>query len=333
MRCFGPSASSSNGAHATPGAVLRFAGCLTVLVSLPFAFTSTSQGLEVVVMTGVDTILPSGNGLNGPDAPHGAAGQNPDNVERWEWDGSDGGGENLGVLWFDIPDLALTDTTINSATLALHVDNEGDSGEAHRINVDWLSGPDGGDDVTFNNFPGGPGIVAGDNALLDVSFATGFLNAGTVYEVDVTADIQAWADGEPNYGWGFLPTAGNGTGITSFEHATNPVPTLTIDFTPPERAPDLDGDGDVDRDDFAILNGNMFAHLDGAVVAFEDGDINFDEAIDLLDFRQFKAAFPAAIGAAAGVPEPTTFSLVAALLVGICFFGRRLRSRGGRFNG
>lgn len=190
-----------------------------------------AHGVEIVVTSGVDTVLPSGSGLNGSDAPHGAAGQNPDGVERWEWDGDDGGGFNLGLLWFDIPAGAL-DAGVISATLSLHVDNEGDSGEFHRMTTDWLSGPDGGDNVTYNNIPGGPGITAGGNARSDVSFSTGFLNAGSVVDFDVTADVQAWAGGEPNYGWGVLPTAGNGTGITSFESTINPVPTLSITVIP-----------------------------------------------------------------------------------------------------
>ena len=51
---------------------------------------------------------------------------------------------------------------------------------------------------------------------------------GQVLFVDVTADVTAWANGAPNYGWGFLPLGNDGAGITSFENLDNPVPTLTL---------------------------------------------------------------------------------------------------------
>ncbi len=47
------------------------------------------------VTTGIDTVLAQ-SGLMGPDAAHGGA-------ATWEWDASDGGGANHGLIWFDIP--------------------------------------------------------------------------------------------------------------------------------------------------------------------------------------------------------------------------------------
>ena len=57
---------------------------------------------------------------------------------------------------------------------------------------------------------------------------TGVFATDVLYELDVTEDLVAWASGEPNYGWAFLPTGGDGNGITSFESVTDPVPTLTV---------------------------------------------------------------------------------------------------------
>ena len=135
------------------GFVLFCSLCLTV----------HTNGQSVVIDTGIDTTLAE-IGLNGPDLPHGEEGTNPDGVERWEFDGEDGGGVNQGLLWMDIPADALTGFS-GTATLALHVDNNGNAGAMHRMTTDWLSGADGGDEVTWNNIPGGPGIVPGGQML------------------------------------------------------------------------------------------------------------------------------------------------------------------------
>jgi hypothetical protein len=291
---------------------LAVAGCL-LLASRGFG--------QALVQSGVDTTLPSANGLNGADQPHGAKGSNPDGVERWEWDGSDGGGFNLGLIWFDIPASVLEAVAASpaaAATLALHGDNEGDSADVHRVTVDWLSGPDGGDNVTYNNMPGGPGIEAGVNAAAEPSLMTGFLDAGPVHEFDVTADVQLWAGGEPNYGWAFLPTAGNGTGITSFESEINPIPTLTIAGI--SASGDINGDGSVDTADYAILRENFNTSGQG----LSEGDLTFDGNVDLDDFLAFRDRFQAATPAAA-VPEPSSLVLLA--LAWPCIYGALRRRR------
>jgi hypothetical protein len=52
-------------------------------------------------------------------------------------------------------------------------------------------------------------------------------------DVDVTAAVQAWVNGEPNYGWAFLPTGSNGWDFASSENATIANrPALLVDFMP-----------------------------------------------------------------------------------------------------
>ncbi len=202
---------------------------LVALCALSWAaIAGSALGQTVVINTGIDTTLAE-SGLNGPDLPHGEAGTNPDGVERWEFDGADAGGVNIGLLWMDIPQDALANFT-GVATLALHIDNNGNAGNMHRMTVDWLSGPDGGNEVTWNNIPGGPGVTPGVNAEATPSamFPDTIGRQGQVIFVDVTADVAAWASGTPNYGWAFLPIGTDGTGITSFENLDNPVPTLTL---------------------------------------------------------------------------------------------------------
>jgi Concanavalin A-like lectin/glucanases superfamily len=77
----------------------------------------------------------------------------------------------------------------------------------------------------------------------------------------------------------------------------------------PELAPiapgDFNEDGVVDVTDFHILSDNL---AEGTT--FGQGDFNGDRIVDLDDFGAFKAAFHEGQGAVAGVPEPTTLTLV-----------------------
>jgi hypothetical protein len=268
----------------------------------------------VVVEEGIDTTL-AAYGLNGPDAPHGAEGTNPDGVERWEWDGADCpqghcgevGDENHGLLWFDIPQDVLSSFGDGQATLALYLDDAGNAGEMYRMTSDWLSGPDGGDEVTFNNIPGGPGVVPGQNteAESNVTFPDTISLPSrwwTVFEFDVSEDVKAWAAGSPNYGWGFVPVGVNGTGIASFEHVRNPVPALTLTFVPePLLLGDVNGDGDVnglDVDPFVeVVLGGPYQ---------QEADMNEDQVVNGLDVDPFVAAV---VGGAQQIPEPSTLLL------------------------
>jgi hypothetical protein len=232
----------------------------------------------------------------------------------------DDGGVNQGLIRFEnifaadggpIPD----DATINSAQIGVFSTNTSSATSVISFNqmlMGWdedadtwstLFGPLQTDDVQAKSEPSG--TIAPANFENRFGFA------------DVTTSIQAWAAGEPNFGWLVTSNVGDGFDILSSEGTPEENrPKLVIDFTPPQMDPDFDGDGDVDADDFQILSGNMYAHLDGTDVSFEDGDIDFDQDIDLVDFRQFKAQFPGAVAAAQGVPEPGTLGLLAAGLAG-----------------
>ncbi len=293
--------------------IYSLAGMLLFATTLANTFPA-ARAQELVLDRGIDTLLAAG-GLNGPDGTHGEQGENPDNVERWEWDGSDGGGENHGMLWFEIDPAILDAFGENSvATLQLHVDNTGDSGDLHRMTVDWLSGPDGGNDVTWNNVPSGPGVVPGSNAEASSNASTGFLDGGTTVDVDVSADLLAWGQGSPNYGWGITPTGGNGTGITSFESETNPGPRLILSNVVFQGA-DFNEDGATDLADYEILKSNFISGT-----TFAEGDLNFSGTVDLQDFADFVGIFNDTAGAAA-VPEPSTICMFCSALLAL-FLGR-----------
>jgi hypothetical protein len=198
---------------------------------------------ENAITTGIDTLLAE-SGQMGPDTPHG-------DLDSWEWDGEDGGGQNHGLLWFDIPQEKLDSFGNGTAKLQLEVNNNGNSADVHRVVLDWLSGPEGGDNTTWNDFPDGPGLFPGDNVLEDPSFQTGNVTTGTVMEFDVTEDVRAWASGEPNYGWGFIPTGTDGAGINSFESGFGPI--LILEPEGGGMPGDFDQDGDLDVADIDDL--------------------------------------------------------------------------------
>ena len=79
---------------------------------------------------------------------------------------------------------------------------------------------------------------------------------------------------------------------------------------------DFNADDEVDLVDFGILSDNLQGHLEGPV-GYGQGDIDFDGDVDLDDFQKFKAAFPAVVAAALGVPEPSSVSLLACALAGV----------------
>ena len=67
---------------------------------------------------------------------------------------------------------------------------------------------------------------------------------------------------------------------------------------------------------------NLGVHLDRDVT-FADGDFNLDSRVDLVDFNEFKTAFPAVFAAATGIPEPAT--LVMFVLSLTCLFSSQWR--------
>ncbi len=103
-------------------------------------------GAPTTVTTGIDAFVRSG-----PSFVNSSYGTLP----IVEWDGQDGGGENIGLIWFDVPQATLNafrDTPGSSATLSYNVGNDGATGRLHRMTANWLSGPGGGNDVTYSSF-------------------------------------------------------------------------------------------------------------------------------------------------------------------------------------
>ncbi|GGK56549.1 DNRLRE domain-containing protein [Haloarcula sebkhae] len=149
---------------------------------------------------------------------------------------------------------------VKQATVALETSDEGDGAAVHRLRTDWSA------DSTWASFDGG--IQAdGSQAVAEAVTRTGAVETGKT-SIDVTASVQAWANGAQNAGWVFRPLGNDGWDIQSADSSR--PPTLTISYTPSETvAGDVDGDGDVDTDDVDRLQRS---------IAGEDVDIDRDAA-------------------------------------------------------
>lgn len=293
--------------------LVRVSVSVTGLACVASLFVAASANAQSTITKGIDTYVTSAAKI-GPDGFYGEE-------TAFEWDGSDGGGFNQALLYFDISQDFLDAFAAGSnqkAILKLHNVDSGSTGEFHRMTVNWLEGDEGGNFVSFNSIPGGPGIIPGENAQEISNLSTGDMTSGLDYEFDVTADVLAWAGGEPNYGWGILPGGGGGNGNASFEDEVNPSPSLEL-FGLLLLDGDFNGDGATDIADFNIMASNFYTEG-----TFADGDFDFNGQIDLLDFIGFRRAFRLqGQPAAASVPEPSSVFLLSFL--GLWLLGRRRR--------
>jgi immunoglobulin I-set domain protein len=120
--------------------------------------------------------------------------------------------------------------TISNATLTVSTDDAGSNPILiFRMLVDWNEAT-----TTWNSL--GNGIDDGTNGTEAVFFGT--LNPTpdeALDTIDVTALVQLWADGAPNYGWAFVATGGDGWDYDTSESGTEanrPSLLITYSFEP-----------------------------------------------------------------------------------------------------
>ncbi|WP_424001146.1 DNRLRE domain-containing protein [Haloarcula salina] len=167
--------------------------------------------------------------------------------------------------------------SVESATLLLETADDGSGASVHRMLTDW------GQDDTWASLDGGV-QADGSEAVDSADAQTGTVATGTT-RIDLSASVQAWADGAPNHGWVFLPSGGDGWDIQTAE--SDVPPTLQVRYLPPEEsdgpiAGDADGDGDVDSDDVtriqqSVAGKDVEIDRDGADVD-GDGDVDIGDA-------------------------------------------------------
>ncbi|WP_416137704.1 Ig-like domain-containing protein [Halomonas sp. HK25] len=181
--------------------------------------------------------------------------------------------------------------TILSATLVVQTTSKGDGATLHRMLLPWS------DSATWNSLENG--IQAdGIEAMIPSDLDTGFIPTGTT-QLDVTASLQAWADGQENHGWALLPQGPDGWDFHSAEGST--PPTLIVEYStanggpvnnPPVAQDDtatttqglavqiavLDNDSDPDGDTLTVgavtqpANGSVTLNPDGTLTYTPDED-------------------------------------------------------------
>jgi hypothetical protein len=176
--------------------------------------------------------------------------------------------------------------TILSATLVVQTTSKGDGATLHRMLLPWS------DSATWNSLESG--IQAdGIEAMIPNDLDTGFIPAGTT-QLDVTASLQAWVNGQANHGWAFLPLGPDGWKFHSAEGST--PPTLIVEYStasggPVNNAPVaqddsasttqglavqiavLDNDSDPDGDPLTV--GAATQPSNGSVTINPDGTITY----------------------------------------------------------
>jgi len=113
---------------------------------------------------------------------------------------------------------------IRSATLTLNQIDPGSAVNLHRMLVDWDQST-----ITWNNLVGG--ITAnGLEAATFIDATIPEVQPNGPVEIDVTASLQTWANGELNYGWALLPTGNDSWLINTSESGFSNAPLLTVAY-------------------------------------------------------------------------------------------------------
>ncbi|SDM36477.1 Calcineurin-like phosphoesterase [Halogranum gelatinilyticum] len=111
--------------------------------------------------------------------------------------------------------------TVTSATLTLQTTGDGDGAGLYPMLVGWS------DHDSWDSLGGGV-QVDGAQAAATPDVTTGSVALGTT-TVDVTASVERWVGGDPNYGWLFRATGSDGWDFSSAEGTTPPRLRVTFE--------------------------------------------------------------------------------------------------------
>lgn len=147
---------------------------------------------------------------------------------------NDGGESQILMRFEDVigtqPGRVPPKAAVHSATLVISAFDEGTTVHLHRVLVPWKR------TVTWNSVVAGITADGLEAARTVESFTFGKISASTsAISFTVTDTVQAWANGDPNRGWVFINTGGNGWDFyTSEFEDVKQRPKLTVEFTPPK---------------------------------------------------------------------------------------------------
>jgi hypothetical protein len=140
---------------------------------------------------------------------------------------NDNSGVAQGLLRFDNiigtgPDQLPPGSTILSATLIVNQTDPGSIVNFHRMLVAWDEAT-----ATWNSMLDGISNDGVEAVITSDALSRNEVPNGP-HVLDVTASVQAWAEGQANYGWGIRSTGNGGWDFTSSESATPPL--LVIEY-------------------------------------------------------------------------------------------------------
>jgi hypothetical protein len=149
-------------------------------------------------------------------------------------DANNDGGESQVLLRFDgiigskagqVP----LRSTVHSAKLIVSAFDPGDTVHLHRMLVPWKAS------ATWNSMVGGVSADGLEASRHKDSFTFGKISAATSeIPFDVTDTVQAWVNGDKNYGWVFINTGSNGWDFyTSEFEDVKQRPKLIIEYSAP----------------------------------------------------------------------------------------------------
>jgi len=160
-------------------------GAVPVNAQVPILFQQGVNGYEGTH----DTFYQTG----APDSVHGAD-------DWWEWDNSDAGGENFGVIRFDDivgtnPGQVPPNTAIISAVLYLYVDDDGGSADIFELLAPF------DDTLDFYSFGDGSGEIPLEGVdYFDLPAGSAEnIASGTLHEIDLTESVQKIVNGGDNW--------------------------------------------------------------------------------------------------------------------------------------
>ena len=191
-------------------------------------------------------------------------------------DMSDGGGVNHGLMRFkDLVSSIPEGVTVISAELQVRTTSSSDGTQSfYRMLTDWPEA------CSWNDL-GGDGVTPDDiEATAIAEGSASSPNSGDYEYIDVTASVDAWLNGEPNYGWGIINSSTDGWDFNTSEYSDQSRrPKLTIYYI---AKGDINADGTVDRDD---LN-EVKSYLRQPASACPECDLDGDGTITVRDARK-----------------------------------------------